>query len=363
MLLGGTVCVVGVLSIWWCLWRGGLPSVDRCAALLAEEEKARPQRLWVSMVWGWVAWLLTIQPLALKMYPLWVAPIVVVAWCCLLFSPPSALRTRTAARVARRVREGLSDPSPVVRGWAATVVVFVVCEFPELPLLRWRLTVGSPGFDDASLLFRRRLEAEEDGNAVSRRVLFHMVEAMRLSSMPSMFRDRARVLMTAVRAVWSSPVLEQTVGVAFRDDRLVQRADALEFISTAWFLSRAFDDVSCRDPQLFCVGSSVMMAGGSDAPYSSEPFLRGASRGELRHAVTAPPAQLVARADLAVAMASSWHFPEPEYRFGVSSGRTDSGGDDALVDLVEAVWALVPDPVLRPADASPGVVTPGEAML
>jgi hypothetical protein len=259
------------------------------------------------------------------------------------------------------VREGLTDSSPLVRGWAAAVVAFVVCEYPERPLLRWRLTVGSPAFDGSSMLFRRRSEGA--ASAESRDALFHVVETLRLSSIPSLTRDRARVLLMAVRSVWSSPVLEQTAQVSYMGNQLVYRADAMGYLSTAWFVSSALAHASVKDPRLFSVSSGVMMLGGVDAPYGSEPFLRGVSRAELRAPLPVVPHELVARADLAVALAPSWHVPEPEFRFGMAHGRTDDHDMTAVAGLVEAVWALVPDPVLRPASAPLGGSSPGGAPL
>jgi hypothetical protein len=366
VLLGGTVCVVGVLSIWWCLWRGGLPSVDRCAALLVDEDTTRPQRMWVSMGWGWVAWLLTIQPLVLGLYPLWIAPVVVVAWGCLLFSPPSVLRTRVAVRLSRRVRDGLVDSSPLVRGWAAAVVLFVVGEHPDRSVLRWRLTVGSSLFDGSSLLLRRRSRgtspvAPESASFVeSRDTLFRLMETLRLSSAPPLVRDRTRLLLSAVRLLWESPVLEQSLKVSFMGNQLMDRSDTLVFLSSAWFVSGALADQSLREPRLFDLTNGVMMVSASepDAPFSNEPCLRGVSRAELRTRPHMPASDLLARADLAVALSSSWHVPDPEYRFGIALGRTDNNDSSAVLDLIDAVWALLPSEAAVP---HPAVDEPSEA--
>ena len=302
------------------------------------------------MGWGWVAWLLTIQPLVTGMYPLWIAPVVVVVWYCLLFSPPSVLRTRVAARLSRRVRDGLVDSSPLVRGWAAAVVLFVVAEYPDRSVLRWRLTVGSTLFDGSSLLLRRRSRGASEGvspgvsDGESRNTLFYVLEALRLASTPPLSRDRTRLLVSAVRMVWESPVLEQSLKVSYMGNHLVDRSSSLSFVSSAWFVSSALADQSVRDPQLFDINNGVMMVSGSepDAAYSNEPCLRGVSRVELRSRMRPATADLLARADLAVALSSSWHVPEPEHRFGLSLGRTDDHDTTAVLDLVDAVWALLP---------------------
>jgi hypothetical protein len=148
--------------------------------------------------------------------------------------------------------------------------------------------------------------------------------------------------------------------VSFMGNQLMDRSDTLVFLSSAWFVSGALADQSLREPRLFDLTNGVMMVSASepDAPFSNEPCLRGVSRAELRTRPHMPASDLLARADLAVALSSSWHIPDPEYRFGIALGRTDNNDSSAVLDLIDAVWALLPSEAAVPY---PAVDEPSEA--
>ena len=313
-----TVHGVSTVSLWWCLRRGGLPSVDASVRLLAASYDARLSRRWVRV----------------------------------LLALPLSLRFRVASMLALRVREGVDDSSWLVRGWAASVLVYASCHGIEP--VEYRLGMPAPVVPSALLELGWLQTSSRDLAQFS--VLERVVWALEAWSFPLLDRLQVLRVVAAVRAVWSSPALEHVLELAAVGVDLQGRARAGEFLSSAWLLSAAFADPVLQDPAAFTVDTEVLSplgglfltADGSClcgvSPSEVVASSQGAADSASSAASASPSASLsdshiAERAALAMALSDGWYdWVDPKWR--AIGPKLSPGHRPALSELLAAVWAL-----------------------
>jgi hypothetical protein len=262
-----------------------------------------------------------------------------------LLALPVSLSIRVGSRLAQRVKEGVGDSSPLVRGWAASVLVFSSCHGIEP--VEYRRGMPSPVVPSALLELGWVQTASSGPDGFS--VLERLVWALEAWSFPPLDRLQVLRVVSAVRGVWSSPALEHVLELASLGVRLQGRAVAGEFLSSAWLLSSAFADPVLQDPSAFLVETGVLSPLGGLFLSADEECLRGVEP-SVMHAASSvgsdvassgslADAQIAERAALAMALADGWYdWADVEwYRRGP---KLSPGHRPALSELLAVVWAL-----------------------
>lgn len=325
------------VSVGWALWRGALPSVDSSVGLLAAAYESRWSRRWVLLVWSCAALFASAGLVVFDFEFFWAVLLVAASWVGLLvaFVSPTV---RVASRLAHRVRTGLEGSSPLVRGWAAAVMVFASCY--DVAFDGYRPGVAGPRMPSALLMLGWDRVVLEGRDSLS--VVDSVVLELEGWTVPPLDRMRVLRVVTAVREVWSSPALEHVIELASLGTELHGRHRVGEFLSSAWLLSFAFSDPALQVASAFAVDTGFASYPDGLFLFADDKCLLGVPRVDVLAPLPPVDPRIAERAVLAMALADGWYdWVQPELR--ASGLKLSLGHRPALAELLAAVWALSMD--------------------